>query len=44
MNIKMMIFDQDGTLYPSSHKLFQYTRAKTKGWLSNKLKLSFEEI
>ena len=44
MNIKMMIFDQDGTLYPNGHKLFQYTRVKTKEWLSNKLKLSLEEI
>lgn len=44
MSIKMMIFDQDGTLYPDNHKLFQYTRIRTKEWLAKKLKVSFEEI
>lgn len=44
MKVKMFIFDQDGTLYPNSHELFQYTRVKTKEWLSNKLKLGIEEI
>lgn len=44
MNIKMIIFDQDGTLYPSNHDLFRYTRKKTKKWLSKKLNISSEEI
>lgn len=44
MNIKMIIFDQDGTLYPKNHNLYQYTRNKTKSWLSKKLSISLEKV
>lgn len=44
MSIKMIIFDQDGTLYPRSHDLFKYTRKKTKNWISQKLNIGTEEV
>lgn len=40
----MMIFDQDGTLYPKKHELYQYTRKLTKRWLQNKLKVTSDEM
>lgn len=42
--IKMLVFDQDGTLYPSENELILETRKKTKYWLSNKLKMNLDEI
>ena len=44
MEIKMLVFDQDGTLYSNSHELFLYTRVKTKEWLSKKLNKPLIEI
>lgn len=42
--IKMIVFDQDGTLYPSEDDLIFETRKKTKYWLSNKLRKDLNEI
>lgn len=42
--IKMLVFDQDGTLYDSRNDLILETRRKTKDWLSNKLKKDINEI
>lgn len=42
--IKMLVFDQDGTLYTSENNLFLETRNKTKYWLSNKLNKNLDEI
>ncbi len=42
--IKMIVFDQDGTLYPRENKLIIETRKKTKKWLANKLKKDLDEI
>ena len=42
--IKMIVFDQDGTLYPSENKLVIETRKKTKEWLAKKLKKDLNEI
>lgn len=44
MSIKMIIFDQDGTLYSKNSDLIKYTRAKTKEWLSYKTKKTLSEI
>lgn len=42
--IKMLVFDQDGTLYPNENSLILETRKKTKYWLSNKLNKNLNEI
>ena len=42
--IKMLVFDQDGTLYSSENDLILETRKRTKHWLSNKLKKDLKEI
>lgn len=42
--IKMLVFDQDGTLYSKENNLILETRNKTKCWLSNKLKKNLNEI
>lgn len=42
--IKMIVFDQDGTLYPRENELIIETRKKTKKWLANKLKKDLDEI
>lgn len=42
--IKMIVFDQDGTLYSRENKLIIETRKKTKKWLANKLKKDLDEI
>lgn len=44
MKIKIIIFDQDGTLYPKKHKLYEYTRALTKKWISENLKVSLKDV
>lgn len=44
MSIKMIIFDQDGTLYSKNSDLIKYTRAKTKKWLSYKTNKTLSEI
>ena len=42
--IKMIVFDQDGTLYPRENKLIIETRKRTKEWLAKKLKKDLDEI
>ena len=42
--IKMLVFDQDGTLYPSENDLIMETRKKTKYWLSQKLNKDLKDI
>lgn len=44
MSIKLIIFDQDGTLYPNTHKLFTYTRKITKEWIAKSLNISSIEV
>ena len=44
MSIKMLILDQDGTLYSNQEELFLYTRKTTKKWLTKKLNKSSGEI
>ena len=44
MKIKIIIFDQDGTLYPKNHKLYRDTRKLTKKWISKSLKIPLEDV
>ncbi len=43
-DIKSIIFDQDGTFYPSNSDLARELRERTKIWLMQKLHLSRHEI
>ncbi len=42
--IKLIIFDQDGTLYKKDNELMLYTRKITKKWLMKRLSLSKMEV
>lgn len=42
--IKMLVFDQDGTLYSKENNLILETRNKTKCWLADKLEKNLNEI
>jgi len=42
--IKAIIFDQDGTFYPSNHKLTKVLRAKTKEWIQKNLRIERDEL
>lgn len=44
MQTKLLIFDQDGTLYPRNSSLMKYTRIKTKDWIAKELNISCEEV
>lgn len=42
--IKVIIFDQDGTFYPSNYKLTKVLRAKTKEWIQKTLKIERNQL
>jgi FMN phosphatase YigB (HAD superfamily) len=42
--IKIIIFDQDGTLYNPKHKLTKELRIRTKKWISKKLNISPQRV
>ena len=42
--IKLIIFDQDGTLYERNNKLMLYTRKLTKEWIMKSLNLNNIEV
>ncbi|MBR3134923.1 MAG: HAD family hydrolase [Clostridia bacterium] len=44
MQTKLLIFDQDGTLYSRNSNLMKYTRLKTKKWIAKELNISDEEV
>ena len=44
MSIELIIFDQDGTLYPRSHKLYQETRRITKQWILSNSDINLNNI
>ncbi|MCB9370234.1 hypothetical protein H6501_01415 [Candidatus Woesearchaeota archaeon] len=44
MVIKVVIFDQDGTLYPRSSLLFQEQSKRTREWIKNRLNLTDEQL
>lgn len=44
MEVKIIIFDQDGTLYSKKHQLYKDTSSLTKKWISESLKVSLENV